>query len=351
MALECSFPPAEVEISGVTISGGSASGGGGIQNKCALTVRGVIMKGNSAQGADGGAINSPNLVPVNIIDSTLTGNGAQTGGAVYVAGTLNMTNSTVSGNTHADYFGAAVTVTGQARITNSTITGNPRGVAGGPSVEIHNSIVAANTTSNCIIVGGATSLGHNLSSDASCPFNGPGDLNSVEPQLTGLQENGGPTPTHGLYPNSPAIDGGDNAGCPATDQRGVARPQGAACDIGAYEYVVPTTRPPTAPPDTPPPAPPAPTQTTSPTLNISSRASPSPSPSPIPSAAPSSTRLASRAPTFTPTLIDAPPEEEVVTEGVPVLASGLAAVGALGLVASMVGGGYYWYRARRRRRR
>nr|BBJ47930.1 hypothetical protein SAVMC3_05590 [Streptomyces avermitilis] len=49
-----------------------------------------------------------------------------------------------------------------------------------------------------------------------------------------LADNGGPTDTTALLPGSPALDAAD--GCPATDQRGVARPQGTACDIGAYEY-------------------------------------------------------------------------------------------------------------------
>jgi uncharacterized repeat protein (TIGR01451 family) len=51
-----------------------------------------------------------------------------------------------------------------------------------------------------------------------------------------LQDNGGATPTHALLPGSPAIDKGDDTSCPTTDQRGLPRPQGAACDIGAYEF-------------------------------------------------------------------------------------------------------------------
>jgi hypothetical protein len=51
-----------------------------------------------------------------------------------------------------------------------------------------------------------------------------------------LANNGGSTQTLALVKNSPAIDAADNAVCPATDQRGVSRPQGAACDIGAFEY-------------------------------------------------------------------------------------------------------------------
>ncbi|MEP6896755.1 MAG: choice-of-anchor Q domain-containing protein, partial [Chloroflexota bacterium] len=50
-----------------------------------------------------------------------------------------------------------------------------------------------------------------------------------------LVDNGGPTLTHALLPGSPAIDAGDDAACSAVDQRGIARPQGAHCDIGSYE--------------------------------------------------------------------------------------------------------------------
>lgn len=50
-----------------------------------------------------------------------------------------------------------------------------------------------------------------------------------------LADNGGPTLTHALLGGSPAIDAADDAGCPASDRRGVARPQGASCDVGSYE--------------------------------------------------------------------------------------------------------------------
>jgi uncharacterized repeat protein (TIGR01451 family) len=61
---------------------------------------------------------------------------------------------------------------------------------------------------------------------------------STDPLLGTLQDNGGLTFTHALLPSSQAINGGDNSGCPSTDQRGVPRPQGAACDIGAYELIL-----------------------------------------------------------------------------------------------------------------
>ena len=90
-----------------------------------------------------------------------------------------------------------------------------------------------------------TSDGYNLSSDGTCNFNAPGDLNNHDPLLGPLQNNGGPTQTMALLPGSPPIDGGNPAGCTdgsghllTTDQRGMPRPDKEdtrGCDKGAYE--------------------------------------------------------------------------------------------------------------------
>ena len=58
----------------------------------------------------------------------------------------------------------------------------------------------------------------------------------INPQLGPLADNGGPTFTHALLPASPAINTANNATCAATDQRGIARPFGGVCDIGAFEF-------------------------------------------------------------------------------------------------------------------
>jgi hypothetical protein len=60
----------------------------------------------------------------------------------------------------------------------------------------------------------------------------------ANPRLGALAQNGGPTKTMAIGPGSPAIDKvpASGAGCPSTDQRGVKRPQGRACDIGAFEW-------------------------------------------------------------------------------------------------------------------
>jgi hypothetical protein len=91
---------------------------------------------------------------------------------------------------------------------------------------------------------------------------GAGDLVNAAPVLGGLAANGGPTETVALLPGSPAIDAGDPAGCTnaleeplAVDQRGVTRPQGARCDIGAYELVQLPAPPAGSAPGKPPPIP------------------------------------------------------------------------------------------------
>ena len=100
-------------------------------------------------------------------------------------------------------------------------------------VSLLNTLVAYNGGgSNCF--GNITDLGHNISSDATPPFTNAASFNHTDPQLGPLADNGGPTPTVALLSGSPAIDQGNDAVCPSTDQRGVPRPQHGQCDIGAY---------------------------------------------------------------------------------------------------------------------
>ena len=98
-----------------------------------------------------------------------------------------------------------------------------------------NTLLATNAPgSNCS--GTISDAGHNLSSDASGAFTNTGSLNNTDPKLGPLANNGGPTLTMALLAGSPAIDAGDSAAAPATDQRGFPRPAGLAADIGAFEY-------------------------------------------------------------------------------------------------------------------
>jgi len=71
---------------------------------------------------------------------------------------------------------------------------------------------------------------NNLIEDGTCSATLSGD-----PLLSGPANFGGETLTFALLPGSPALEAGDTASCPATDQRGISRPQGSGCDIGAFE--------------------------------------------------------------------------------------------------------------------
>jgi len=165
-------------------------------------------------------------------------------------GSLTITNSTISGNT-ATIEGGGFFNIGSVDISSSTISGNTSSDGAGGianvdgAVAIVNTILADNTGGDCSGVA-VTSNGHNLDSDDTCGLAGTGDQSGVDPLLAALALNApGSTETHALPAESPAVDAGDDAACPATDQRGVDRPQDgdeggagtAVCDIGAYELV------------------------------------------------------------------------------------------------------------------
>lgn len=193
------------------------------------------------------AIYAGNIVTVT--DSLFTGNrttGTSTGTINVSTGSpdtrLTIGNSTLSANSNTGSITstAAIIAIGSAadvRVANVTVAGNTGvGLARtNGTLAVTNTIVAANSVANC--AGTITNGGHNLAS-AGCPGFTTGD-----PKLGPLADNGGPTLTYALLTDSPAIDAGDNAACPAADQRGVARPQDgdgngtATCDVGAFEYL------------------------------------------------------------------------------------------------------------------
>ncbi len=357
------------DISGLTLTGGQSDidGGGGILNRGSLTLSRMIISGNEA--IYGGGIYNPSGVLVisgstirsndsfyygsgiwsdggalTLTDSTVSDNNAhgyRTGGIVSTGGHATLTNSTVngnvshnqgaggilnwaatstlinstvSGNTGSGYGGGISNVySGTVTLTNSTVSGNGDTSAPGGGIlndsgttTLRNTIVANDSPADCF--GAIATLGHNLASDASCALGGTGDMNSTNPLLGPLANNGGPTETHALQPGSPAIDAGDNAGCPIDDQRGVARPYNSICDIGAYEYtgVIPTTTgtPTAAAADTASPSPP-PTATDSPTGTETS--------TPEPTATTTSTPTVTASPTETATETPSPQSTETVT--------------------------------------
>jgi hypothetical protein len=258
-------------ISGVTITGGSAPSGGpypteqggGILNYGTVTLIDSRLIGNSAPGSggDGGGIANPSSTvatpgakSMTLLRDTITGNtsGEYGGGVDIDAGTASITNTTITNNIGPrDGGGVDIDTGGAVAFVNDTINGNHADAANaqgggvwieGSNVSFLNTIVANNTATSghedCNDHS-STDLGHNLDSTGTCFVAGTNGDITANPLLGPLQDNGGQTDTEALLSGSPAINAGSNSGCPATDQRGVARPQGPACDIGAYEAAPP----------------------------------------------------------------------------------------------------------------
>jgi predicted outer membrane repeat protein len=174
--------------------------------------------------------------------STFSGNtaGGGGGGIGSFGASITITNSTFSGNTALNNSGGGISAD-ILTVTNSTIASNTSntiggGISSGSTTTLKNTIIANNQGSDCF--GAITSQGYNLASDGTCNLTASTDLPTTEPMLGPLQDNGGPTFTQALLPGSPAIDAGGDCPPPPTDQRGVSRPQGTACDIGAFEVEV-----------------------------------------------------------------------------------------------------------------
>jgi len=182
----------------------------------------------------------------NLTNVLISGNAtAGYAGAIWAAGDLSITNVTITGNTGK--VGGIVTTGGYTfNSLNSTIAGNfllQDGTVGGidnnHTAYLKNTIIAGNAGQNCDPSSSWTSQGNNLDSGNTCLFTQITDLHDTDPLLGVLSDNGGLTRTLALAPTSPAIDAGTDTGCPSTDQRGIARPKGIHCDMGAYEAEIP----------------------------------------------------------------------------------------------------------------
>ncbi len=248
----------EVFLFDLTVRNGQDPGeGGGILNQIGLIIQRCLITANRS-GTNGGGIynNGGNLlVQESLVAGNQAGAAGGKGGGIYSNGNILMTNSTVSGNTAGNSGGGlAINDTLEfLAISNSTIAGNSAPSGGGmvtnETVLLNNTIIAGNSGGDCTVItddplGSDHGLDsdHSLDSDGSCGLMGPGDLPGAAPLLGPLADNGGPTDTRALLTGSPAIDAG--ADCQPTDQRGVSRPQGPACDIGAYEKEVNSNAPP-----------------------------------------------------------------------------------------------------------
>ena len=230
-------------LSDVVITGNTAEmAGAGIANIGTLTITNVTLSGNTAGTTGGGLDNAGGAALTNV---TVSGNSASQGGGIASTGDeLDLTNVTVSGNTAAAS-GGGLENGFVASLTNVTVVANSAPVAGGiddvGATTLRNTIVAGNAGGDCGGPTPPTSAGHNLEGQSSCALAGPGDLTETDPRVGPLEANGGPTATHALFPDSPAIDAGGDCPPPAVDQRGRERPMDgngdgvAACDIGAYE--------------------------------------------------------------------------------------------------------------------
>ena len=211
--------------------------GGGIFNAGTLTVTNSTFSGNSADGSGGAIFNG--VGTLTITNSTFSGNSAGIGGALRNNGIASVTNSTFAGNSairggairHSAGFADVLTVISSTFSGNSA-TDNTAGIANDTAVNtfhMSNTIIANSLSGGDCNSAPATNV-NNLIEDGSCSPALSGD-----PNLGPLQDNGGPTQTMALLSGSPAIDAGDDTACPATDQRGITRPQGPHCDIGAFE--------------------------------------------------------------------------------------------------------------------
>jgi hypothetical protein len=220
------------------------------------TVRRTAITGNEAVGAGGAG-----LMAGTVEDSTVSGNKATRGGGLAVAGDLIVRRSTISMNTAAEGSGIVLDRSGgtarpNVELEDATVAGNHASPsvssaeisAVDPALELASiravrSIVGDGSTPSCAlgVVAAVTSSGDNFFSDSTC---GPGTasdiVNGGDPGLGPLQDNGGSTWTRVPLPGSPVRDRIplSNPGCAGSDQRGVARPQGLGCDIGAVEAEV-----------------------------------------------------------------------------------------------------------------
>ncbi len=234
-----------IAIRNNTIYGPVAHGGGIFNSNGTMTLTGVTINNNAATSvanfsfAYGGGIYNDNgtmtMTNVTISNNSAMASGSTLGlafgGGIYNTGTVTMTNVTINGNA-VTATGSVATATLGGGIFNASIT-----------LSILNTIVSNNLPEDCM---GApvTTNGYNIDSDNTCNLVDVNDLPGVDPMLGPLQDNGGPTQTHAIPKNSPAVDAGDNRNCPPTDQRGYGRPFDGdddllpVCDIGAFEYLI-----------------------------------------------------------------------------------------------------------------
>ncbi len=222
----------------------SQDGGAIAVDSGVVIITGSAFSGNSA-AQNGGAI-AVSAGSVIIDNSAFSGNAAsQNGGAMHSGGSLTVTNSTFSENSAAGGGGLyAATASGIASLTHTTFFGNTVSSAAGGGLHIDEATVHLR---NSIIYGSLTTAENTAPQDCAGVLTqdvgnliGSGDCSAAaitdDPMLGALTGSPG---YHPITDDSPAFDAADAELCVTADQLGTPRPQEAACDIGAFEYVMP----------------------------------------------------------------------------------------------------------------
>jgi len=289
-------------------TGGAGGSGGGMDNQASATLIDVTFDRNRAGdgngdvgGSGGGLANGANVTLTNVtVFSNQAGNGngidatGGNGGGIDNQGSATLTNVTIALNSAGSgAFGGA--------------DGKGDQLGADASINLRNTIVSG-PGQNCSDADSVLSLGHNIDSGTTCGFAAGGDRSATDPVLGPLKSNGGFSQTMTLLPGSPAIDAGDATNCPPTDARGVTRPQGTGCDIGAFEVEAPppaasSTATPTQSTALTQTAPPTPTPTDTNTLTPTETEPPTQMPTTSVAATPVATATATETvtPTLTPT--------------------------------------------------
>jgi hypothetical protein len=259
------------ELRGMTITQGRSIVGAGvfIGTGADVTLTGCSILECSGTGGTSAGIRVSDRASLTLIDSTISRNVAFSAGGIAVGNgaTADVLRSTISENVAEDDVSGGISVAGRLTVTNSTLSANSPGaisvsadssttltsttidgvepesglptvfIAGAGALTMVNSVLNGSCNSDVVVSGG-----NNIESpDDTCGLGGVGDavgVSASQLNLGALQQNGGPTQTHEPASGSVAIDAIDPADCEVEyDQRGVARPEGSGCDVGAVEVV------------------------------------------------------------------------------------------------------------------
>ncbi len=222
----------------VELTGGSAVDGGAVRHSAGLLRVLAHITGNTATGSGSALVSTSGIAS---FDRSTVANNTGPSAVAVDGGIVFLTESTVSGNS-----GVGIdSIAGLANVSFTTVTNNAGGLAG--PVTLAASIVADQASGpDCMVA--PTSDGGNVDSDGSCNLTAATDLSSANPLLGPLLDNGGPYPTHLPAATSPVLQlvPSSALGCGvdgpvadhSTDQRGVARPNGAGCEPGSVEAEV-----------------------------------------------------------------------------------------------------------------